>query len=47
MKKLLVGVLGVVILVSGIGIATIKDIQTSESGMLIEFRDNTGYYIGE
>lgn len=47
MKKLLVGVLGVVVLVSGIGIAAIKDVQTSESGMLIEFRDNTGYYIGE
>ena len=47
MKKLLVGVLGIVILVSGIGIATIKDIQTSDKGMLIEFRDGTGYYIGE
>lgn len=47
MKKLLVGVLGIVILVSGIGIATIKDIQTSDKGMLIEFKDNTGYYIGE
>ena len=47
MKKLLVGVLGIVILASGIGIATIKDIQTSESGMLIEFIDGTGYYIGE
>ena len=47
MKKLLAGVLGIVILTSGIGIATIKDVQTSESGMLIEFKDNTGYYIGE
>lgn len=47
MKKLLVGVLGIVILVSGIGMATIKDVQISESGMLIEFRDGTGYYIGE
>lgn len=47
MKKILVGVLGIVVLISGIGIATIKDIQTSESGMLIEFRDGTGYYLGE
>ena len=47
MKKLLVGVLGVVILASCLLIATIKDIQTSDRGMLIEFKDNTGYYIGE
>ena len=47
MKKLLVGVLGIVILASGIGIATIKDIQISDEGMLIEFRDGTGYYLGE
>lgn len=46
MKKILVGVLGVV-LVTGIGVATIKDVKTSDRGMLVEFRDNTGYYIGE
>lgn len=47
MKKLLAGVLGIVVLASCIGVATIKDIQTPDKGMLIEFRDNTGYYIGE
>lgn len=47
MKKLLVGVLGVVILTSCLLIATIKDVQVSDMGMLIEFRDGTGYYIGE
>lgn len=47
MKKLLVGALGVVILVSCLLIATIKDIQVSGNGMLIEFVDGTGYYIGE
>ena len=30
MKKALIGILGVVILVSGIGMTTIKDIQTSD-----------------
>lgn len=44
MKKVLLGVL---VLISVIGIVTIKDIQASDKGMLIEFRDNTGYYIGE
>ena len=47
MKKLLAGVLGIVVLASCLLIATIKDVQVSESGMLIEFKDNTGYYIGE
>lgn len=47
MKKVLIGVLGVVILVSGIGIITIKDVQASDKGMLIEFKDNTGFYLGE
>ena len=28
-----------------VGSATIKDIDTTETGTLITFRDNTGYYI--
>lgn len=44
MKKMLLGAL---VLISVIGIVAIKDIQTSDKGMLIEFRDNTGYYLGE
>ena len=47
MKKLLVGVLGIVILASCLLIATIKDVQVSDKGILIEFRDGTGYYLGE
>lgn len=47
MKKVLIGVLGAVILVSGIGMTTIKDVQTSDKGMLIEFKDDTGFYLGE
>lgn len=44
MKKVLLGAL---VLVSVIGIVAIKDVQVSDKGMLIEFRDETGYYIGE
>ena len=47
MKKVLLGIAGMLILASGIGVATIKDIQMSDKGMLIELKANTGYYIGE
>ena len=40
-KILAAGILSILV----IGAATIKDIDTTETGTLITFRDNTGYYI--
>lgn len=43
--KLIRGLAIVLTSITLMGAATIKDIQTNETGTLITFRDNTGYFI--
>lgn len=45
MRKLIKGLAIVLTSIIVIGAAVIKDIDTTETGTLIKFRDNTGYYI--
>lgn len=45
MRKLIKGLTIVLTSILVIGAATIKDIQTTEYGTQITFRDNTGYFI--
>lgn len=45
MKKIIRGLSIVLTSITLMGAATIKDIDTTETGTLIKFRDNTGYYI--
>lgn len=45
MRKLIKGLTIILTSILVIGTAVIKDIDTTETGTLITFRDNTGYYI--
>lgn len=45
MRKLIKGLTIVLTSILVIGVATIKDVQMTEYGIQITFRDNTGYFI--
>lgn len=45
MKKIIKGLAIVLTSIALIGAATIKDVQMTEYGTQITFRDNTGYFI--
>lgn len=45
MRKLIKGLTIVLTSILVIGAATIKDVQMTEYGTQITFRDNTGYFI--
>ena len=45
MKKIIRGLAIVLTSIALIGTATIKDVQMTEYGTQITFRDNTGYFI--
>lgn len=37
--------LGAIMIVGGLGVATIKDIDNTDTGIMITFNDSTGYYL--
>lgn len=45
MRKLIKGLAIILTSITIVGAATIKDIQVTEYGTQVTFRDNTGYYI--
>lgn len=37
--------LGAIMIVGGLGIGFIKDIDNTDTGIMITFKDSTGYYL--